>query len=101
VIVLPLESVETPGTNAAPLDPGRIAGDRPELLVTAGEHQAHGAVPGVIMQPPVGIRLHEAVEVDVPTERSEDVIALQIRSAVLPIDEAAGQMRAQTVQQTL
>jgi len=45
----------------------------------------------VIVQAPIWVRIHETVDIDVPAEGAEQIIALQVRLPLLTVDETTGQ----------
>jgi hypothetical protein len=99
--ILAAQKVETPRADMTDADRGGIVAGRAQLVVASGQHQAHGAIPGMIMQPAVGIRIHEPVQVEVPAEASEEVVTLKVGFAFLSIDKTAGQTSSHSVQQAL
>lgn len=67
------------------------------LVVSPREHETHGRAPGVIVETPVGVRRHEAMQIQVPALDAGEIVAFQVGLAVLAVDETARQTGGQTV----
>jgi hypothetical protein len=92
------KKVETEGADGTHGNPIRVARGGPLLVVAAREHQAHRPTPGVVVQTPVRVRAHETVQVSVPTECAEQVVALQVRLSLIAIDETTRQLGGDSIE---
>jgi hypothetical protein len=52
----------------------------------------------MVVQTSVRVRVHEAVQVGVPTERAEQVVAFQVRLSLIAIDETTRQLGGDSIE---
>jgi hypothetical protein len=78
-----------------PADQGPIGPliDRPDLIVPADEDETQGISPWMVMQTPVGIRVDETVEIKMPVEQADEVVAFEIGLSLVALDETTGTAR--------
>lgn len=74
--VLPAEEIEPPRPDGPAIDNGRITRRRAQLVVAAGQYQAQSATPGMVVQTAIRVRIDEAVQVNMPAESPEEIVAL-------------------------
>jgi hypothetical protein len=71
-----------------------------DLVIAAREHQAHGVSPGVIVKAAIRIRIDETVQVEMPAEGAEEVVAFEVGFALVAFDETTGSTRADPLEQS-
>jgi hypothetical protein len=56
--------------------------------------------PGVIVKAAIRIRIDEAVQIEMPAEGAEEVVAFEVGLALLAFDETTGSTRADPFKQS-
>ena len=96
--IVALEEVEPPRPEPTDCSSPGYGVSETYLLVATAQDQAYRPVPGVIVEATVGVGGDEAMEIEVPAEGAEQVVAFQIGLTVLAVDKATGKAGRQSMQ---